>query len=191
MSILAVARNYGGALFELAEREGEKERFGAALDAVVEQYRRAPKFRAFLDTPRVPLADKKKTLRAAFGDQLPGLVLNFLLLVLEKRRQRALPEIAAAYNRRLDRSFDRMRARITLPYEADEELEAEIVELVRRRLSMDVVPRFERDPSLLGGMVIQVRDQRLDASLRRQLENLKKQMIDGHAGSRPAVATER
>ena len=192
MSSLAVARNYGGALFELASREGVAEDYGARLDALVEGYLEDRKFRAFLETPRVPLREKQRAIRKAVGDHVPGLMMNFLLVVLEKRRQRALPAIAAAYNRRLDRSLGRIQAQITLPHEPDEALSADIVEMIERRVERKVVPQFERDPKLIGGMVVQVGDKRMDASIRHQLENMKRQLADGHVDSQLAVdATER
>ncbi len=187
MSSLAVARNYGGALFDLASREGVAEDYGARLDTLVERYVQDPRFQAFLETPRVPLREKQRAIRQAVGDHVPGMMLNFLLLVLEKRRQRALPAIAAAYNRRLDRKLGRVQAQITLPHEPDEAFSADIVELIERRVERRVVPNFHRDPGLIGGMVVQVGDKRLDASLRRQLQNMKRQLDNGHLDSQPAV----
>ncbi len=172
----AIGRNYAEVLFELGSREDAVERYGELLDEVATLYEETPEFRAFLETPRVPRAGKEETLRASMTEA-PESFLRFLLVVMERRRQRTLPEMAKAYRELLDDRLQRRRAIVTLAFEADEALRREIVEAIERRVERDVVPEFRVDPSLLGGMVIQVEDRFLDASLKRGLERLKWELI--------------
>ncbi len=178
MSALAVGRSYGGAIFELAWRKNEGERYGEWLREIATLYTEEPSFRAYMDTPRIPLRDKKEGLRKALGKQLPDLLVRFLMVVLERRRQGALPAIADAYERLLNDQMGRRTAHITLPFEPDEALRNEIVAAIEHEINREVIPRFETDPSILGGLIVRVRDHRMDGSLRRQLERLKWRLTD-------------
>ena len=177
MSVSAVARNYAATLFELAEREEGIERYGNLIAQVSGLYEEEPAFQRFLDTPRIAMDAKKKVLRRTFEDQAPELFTRFLMVVLERRRQRVLPGIGEAYRDLLDERAGRLRTTVTLPFEPDEELKARIVGALEERFGKQVVPDFRLDPAILGGLIVRVGDQLMDASLRRQLERLKWELI--------------
>lgn len=177
MSRVAVARTYAEALLELAAREGAEEAYGERLAEVAGVFREEAGFRRFVETPRVPLAEKGAALRAAFGDRLPVPFLRFLLVALDKRRLGLLPEIEAAYRERLDRRLGRVRAAVTLTVEPDAELREEVRRVLARVLEREVVPTFRRDGTILGGVVVRVEDRLLDASLRRRLQQMRRILL--------------
>lgn len=178
MSRSAVARHYAEAVFEMASREGEPERYGEHLDAVVLLYREEEAFRAFLETPRIRLEEKKEVLEEVLGPRVPALFLRFLHVVLENRRQRALPEIAEAYRDLLDEQAGRAHASVSLPFAADEALEREVVKGLERSLGKRLMPRFRRELELIGGVRIRVGDLVMDGSLRRRLEDLRAELVE-------------
>jgi F-type H+-transporting ATPase subunit delta len=177
MSGSAVARNYAATLFELAEREESVEHYGELIAQVAALYEEESAFRRFLETPRIALAEKKKVLRRTFEDQVPELFIRFLMVVLERRRQRVLPGIAEAYQDSLDEQAGRLRTAVTLPFEPDDALKTHIVGALEEHFGKQVVPDFRLDPAILGGLIVRVGDQLMDASLRRQLERLKWELI--------------
>lgn len=176
MSRSAIARNYAGTLLELATREDAAARFGERLAEVADLYRTERTFRRFLDTPRVEMSDKLSLFRDTFGEGVPEVFLRFLLVVIEKRRARFLPEIESAYRAMVDEREGRVHATVTLAREPDEELRREIVGALNRRLDRDVVPHFRAEEDLLGGVVVRVEDRLLDGSLRRRLELLRRRL---------------
>lgn len=177
MSRSAVARNYAEALLELASREDAEERYGELLDGVAALHRGEPRFRLFLETPRVPLEAKQAAIREALGEDAPELLVRFLLVVLEKRRQRAIPAIAEAYRGLLDEKMGRVHALVALPFEADDALRRELLDALQRTLGRTVVPHFSEDPRLLGGVRVRVGDRVMDGSLRRRLEDLRAELM--------------
>ena len=172
----AVAENYAETLLELGFRDDRAEEYGDLLSDVAELYRQERNFRLFLETPRIQPAEKKRLLREALGDRVPATFLHFLLLVIEKRRQRVLPEMEVAYREKLDERRGRVRARVTLAVEPDQELREEIADRLTGMLDRQVVPRFVRDEDILGGLVVRVGDRVLDATLRRRLYELRRKL---------------
>lgn len=179
----AVARNYAEALFELGSREDAAERYGDLLAGLAALYREEPRLRRFLEVPGIPLEEKKAVLRRAVDREAPEPFLRFLLVMLEKRRHRALPEIHEAYTDLLDLRANRVHASVSLAFEPDEALRNEIVEALERALEKEVVPHFRSDPDLLGGIRVRVEDRVMDGSLRRRLEDLRRELVrSGTAG---------
>lgn len=172
----AVAENYAETLLELGLRDGAAEEYGDQLSGLVDLYRSEREFRLFLQTPSIDAAEKKSLLRDALADRVPETFLRFLLLVIEKRRQRALPEMERHYRDLLDEDRGRVRARVTLALEPDEELKDEIADRLAEMLDREVVAQFDRDEDILGGLVVRVGDRVLDASLRRRLQELRRAM---------------
>lgn len=178
MSDTAVGANYAGALLELATRRDAAEAYGRYLAEVASLYREEPKFRLFLDTPRVPEERKKAVLREVLADRVPEPFLHFLLVVLEKRRQRSIPRIEQAYRDLLDERFGRVHANVTLALEPDDELREEITGGLSALLDREVEANFRTDEDIVGGILVRFEDKVMDGSLRRRLQNLRRRLLD-------------
>lgn len=171
-----VARSYAEALFALARRSGEEQAFAAAFTSLDRAMAADPRVRQFLITPKIDVAAKKRALREAFDGKVPANFLNFLMVVLDKRRQRILPVMGAQYRALLDEALGRLNVRVTLAHELDERAEEEITAELSRILGRKVIPHIELDPAILGGIVVRYGDRMLDASLRRRLHNLRERL---------------
>lgn len=176
MEATTVARNYGDVLFELAEKHAGHEEYASALDELVGLLESEPTLRTFLETPKLPAEEKKRVLREALGDRAPRPFVNFLLVVVDKRRQRLLPLIAAEYRRLVDRKFNRLDVEVVLASDPDERLEEEIRSGLSERLGRTIVPRFRIQPEIIGGAIVKYGDNVIDGSLRRQLLALRRRM---------------
>ena len=175
-----IARNYAETLLTLARRHGGDETvdaYGRAIDEVAELLRREPLIRQFLETPRVDADAKLRAIRASFGGRVPELFLRFLLVVVEKRRQSLLEEIAEQFHALVDEARGRTRAHITVAAEPDPGLRQAIVATLERRFHKQVIPTFVVDPSLIGGLVIRVEGQILDGSFRSRVAGLRHRLL--------------
>jgi F-type H+-transporting ATPase subunit delta len=175
-----IARNYAETLLDLADRNGgpaAMDQFAAALDEVAGLVQSDPRVRQFLETPRVPAAEKKKALRAALAGRAPELFLRFVSVLVDKRRQTLLPEIAEAFRGLVDERMGRVRVQVAISHLPDEALQAEIGNALALRLGRAVIPTFTVEPDLLGGMVVQVGDEILDGSVRSSAARLRRAMM--------------
>jgi len=172
-----VARSYAEALFDLGQRHDMLEAFANALNVVNGLLETQPEIREFLQAPTVEPERKKRVLKEAFRGRTPALFLNFLLLVVDKGRQRLLPEIGREYHALLDEHLGRMHVQVTVAREPDERMEEEIAAALSSMLSRTVVPHFRVDPRILGGMVVRYDDRVLDGSLRSRLNSLRRQLL--------------
>ena len=137
-----------------------------------------PSIGAFLQTPNVDLAAKKKALRSAFTGRVHPMVLNFILVVLEKRRQRLLGAIAEEYNGLLDEKLGRLHVQVTLAHAADEATERKFAQELSRILGRTAIPHITVDPNIIGGIVVRFGDRILDGSLRRRLAGMRSRLYE-------------
>ncbi|HEX7051798.1 MAG TPA: ATP synthase F1 subunit delta [Longimicrobiales bacterium] len=172
-----VARSYAEALFALGERHGAQDAFATAVDELSGLLDGEPRLREFLETPKVEPEAKKGVLKRALEDRVPLPFLRFLLVVLDKRRQGLLREIAAEYRALLDQHRGRLHVQVTLAREPDEAAERDIAVELSRILGKRVIPHVRVNPQILGGIVVRYDDRVLDGSLQRRLRSLRDRML--------------
>ena len=175
-----IARNYAETLLELARRNGGTptvEEFGRAADEVA-GLARDPRLREFLTTPRLSAETRKAALRKALEGRVPDLFLRFVLLVVDKRRQGLLREIAAQYRALTDEMFGRVRVDVEISHAPDAALQADIGNSLARRLGKTVFPTFRVNPELLGGVVVRVGDEILDGSVKSRAAQLRRRLLE-------------
>ncbi|HIF06287.1 MAG TPA: ATP synthase F1 subunit delta [Gemmatimonadetes bacterium] len=172
-----VARNYAEALFELAERHEGVEAYGTGVETVALLIDENDEFRQFLDTPRIALAKKKEVVRSVFGETLPARLVNFVLITLDKRRQRLLREIAREYQALLDVHFNRVHVEVTLARELDEQSVEEMEKRLTAALGKTAIPHIRVKRSILGGAIFRTGDTIYDGSLRRRLDGMRRKLL--------------
>jgi F-type H+-transporting ATPase subunit delta len=181
-----VSRNYAEALFELARRHEGIEVYEDCIQAVATLLEEDPSFRLFLETPRIDAEDKKDVVRKAFGE-LPTDFVNFLLVTIDKRRQRLLRDIARAYADLVDEHHNRAHVEVTVAREMSDEMKDRVARGLSDLLGKTAIPHVRVKPEVIGGIVVRAGDTIYDGSLRRRLERMRRQLT---AASGAAAAGE-
>lgn len=168
----AIANVYATALLDLAFEKGVHAEILAELKGFDQVLEREPQFSAFLSTPNIRREVKKDIVTRVFGPKVSDFTLNFLKVVIDKRRQNALRDIIRAF---IDGYHQRMGELVVKVQSA-----IPLAEGQRERLSRALKGKFQKEvvleervsPRILGGLVLQVGDTRIDGSLRSQLETI-------------------
>ncbi len=172
-----VARNYAEALFELAERHEGVEVYGEGVEVVALLLDENDDFRRFLETPRIDVAEKKEVVRKVLGKALPEKLVNFVLITLDKRRQRLLRAIAREYQGLLDEHFNRVHVEVTLARALDEKSVSDIQKGLTAALGQTAIPHVRVKPDILGGAIFRTGDTIYDGSLRRRLDGMRRRLL--------------
>jgi F-type H+-transporting ATPase subunit delta len=175
---VTVARNYAETLFELARRNDALEEYGAAIETVAALLEENPRARLFLETPRIDDDAKKDAVRKAFGDVLPRHVVNFVLVTIDKRRQRLLRDVAQQYHALLDEHLGREHVQVTVARPVDEGTRTLIAGKLSGVLGKEVIPHVRVQPEIVGGLVVRTGDTIYDGSVRRRLETMRRRLLE-------------
>jgi F-type H+-transporting ATPase subunit delta len=170
---------YARALFEAAQQAGRLEAVSEDLAVLAGAVDEVPELRAFLRNPQIEPAGKARVLEeiAADADEL---VRNFVRLAAEKGRAGELPEMSAELEALVARSQNRLAVELTTAHELSEDEAGAIVEAIERASGREVEATRTVDPSLIGGIVLQIGSHRADGSIRGRLERLRQELATAH-----------
>ncbi len=167
------ARVYAEALFDVAKKQGKLDAVRDELAQFVEAVDANRELQIFFFSPYFSSAEKVAGLKRAVSDADAELV-NFLELLIEKQR---MPEIFRI-RRQLDELWKQENRRIDVTVTSAVTLEPAVVEKVGEEIERQTGQKVELssrvDAEILGGIVLQVGNKVLDASIRSRLEKLRK-----------------
>ncbi len=172
-----IARNYAETLLALATKAEDLRGWGKTITELAAAMDQDATLRLFLESPRISGAEKIRVLGLAFQDRMPRLMVRFLQSLVTHRRQMLIPEIAREYLDLVDQAEGRMHARVTVAREASEAEVKDIASQLSRLFAKDVVPHMTVDPSIMGGVVVNVGDTVLDGSVRKRLATMRRRML--------------
>lgn len=170
-----IARRYASALYQEAESEGQVEQVDAGIEAVRETLSESPELERLFASPVISTEKKSAIVRRLFEGKVEPLVLNTMLLLIEKGREEMVPDVVRAYAVLRDERLGVVEALVktALPLAADE-TEA-LRDALEKSTGHNIRLRLEVEPELIGGLVVRVGDTVYDGSARHQLEMLREQ----------------
>ncbi len=172
-----LTRNYAEALLNAS---------GDEVNAVVEDLEAIqtdilavqPKFAAILGSPSVSIDEKDRILTDTFeGRALPTAV-RFFRVLNRHGRLSMLGSVTRQARATLDRRQNRKPVTVRSAVPLDEGQEAAVRERLAKMVNATPVITLEVNPSLIGGLVVQVGDDVYDASVRTRLERLRGRLIE-------------
>jgi F-type H+-transporting ATPase subunit delta len=168
-----IAQVYSRALFEVAKENGKldvvREQLGQFADALDQNRDLA----VFFFSPYFSTEEKKDGLRRTVEGADPT-VLNFLETLLERHRMPAIYRIRAAYVRLWDEENKLLPVEVTSAVDLDEATVKNLGDRIGQQTGQRVELTSKVDPSILGGIVLRVGNQILDASIKHRLDQLRK-----------------
>jgi F-type H+-transporting ATPase subunit delta len=175
-----IAEVYARSLFEVALEHDKldtvREQLGEFADALAEDR----ELSVFFFSPYFSTAEKKDGLaRVVTGAD--ETVTNFLDLLIEKHRMPVLFRIRREYDRLWERENKVLGVEITSAIELDAKTVKDIGDRIGEQTGQRVELTAHVAPDILGGVVLRVGNQILDASIRNRLERLRRQVARGSA----------
>ena len=171
------AVTYARSLLELAQERNLAQPIGQELEQIAEVLESNPTFREFLKDPAIGSDERSGVLDRVLRSRVNPLLSNFLGVLNLHGRLRLLEEISAAYGDLLDELSGKIEVNVTVA----QRLTPDELEQVRQRvgaaLKKDAVVQQDVDESIIGGLVLRVGDKLVDASVRGQLETLRRQLL--------------
>jgi F-type H+-transporting ATPase subunit delta len=173
---VAVAhRMYARALFQAAQEADRVDAVAGDLAALAAAIQEVPELRAFLRNPQIEPTGKAAVLEQLATDA-DELVRNFVRLVAEKGRAGELPEISTDLDALVAQAQNRLAVELTTSYELSDDEARSIVKMIETASGRTVEATRSVDPSLIGGIVLQIGSHRADGSVRGRLERLRHEL---------------
>jgi len=159
------------AAFEQANAAGSLDEVEDQLFRFSRIVEREPALREALGDEDLPAERKRDLLTALLGEQADPVALRVIIAAaLAAGPRRHVGEGLDAFARLAAELRERLNARVTVAVDLDDEQRERMAEELSRVYGKRIGLRVEVDPSILGGVVVRVGDQVLDASVARRLD---------------------
>jgi F-type H+-transporting ATPase subunit delta len=168
-----VLEPYAEALMSLAQSNDLTQRLGEDVAALLNLLEESGELRQFLASPIVSAENKKAVLQQIGGEELHPFMKNFLKILVDRRRIVFLEGICKHYQALLRKLNQAVLAEVASAVELTDEQKQSVREKVIAMTSANQVELNTKiDPDLIGGVIIKVGSQVVDASLRGQLRRI-------------------
>jgi F-type H+-transporting ATPase subunit delta len=167
------ARVYAEALFEVGRDKGKLDALQQQLAQLADAVDRDRELQVFFFSPYLSSAEKQEGIARAITGAEPELI-NFLELLVDKQRMTEIFRIRREFEELWKQENRRIDVTVTSAVELDPAVVERIGQEVERQTGDEVDLSSKVDGSILGGIVLQVGNMVLDASIRSRLEKLRK-----------------
>lgn len=173
----SLAGRYASALFDLARDQRQIEAVEASLDALNQALLDSRDFAGLVSSPLVSRENAGKALAALASELgLDPITTNFLGVIARNGRKNGLLTMIRAFRRLAAEHRGETRAEVvTAHFLNDGQLEA-LKQQLGARAGRDVAIDATVDPDILGGIVVRLGSQQIDASIRSKLNRLAQAM---------------
>ncbi len=171
-----MSKSYADALFSLALETNTVAETLTALTEMRNGIYGTEGALELLASPSIPKDERCAVLEKAFGDVRPEHVMNFVGVLTQHGHIRELDDCLAAYTQLHDEARRISTAYVTSAVALTDGEKAELTAKLSARFSRTIQLECAVDPSLLGGLVVQVDGKVIDGSLKHRLQEIKEVM---------------
>lgn len=172
-----VCGRYASALFELAKECQATESWQIQMNAVKDVFSSNPEYLAFFDHYRITKDEKKASLVSIFNGEIDRSLINFLQLLVDKKRIRNIKGIATVFNTLCNDAKGIKEGVVYSIKKLSGEQMKEIESAVSEKLGFTVALNNKLDSSLLTGIKVVVGDNVIDGSMKYRMESLKNELL--------------
>jgi F-type H+-transporting ATPase subunit delta len=170
-----VAKRYAKSLIDLSKEQGVLEAVNNDMKMFVEVGKENRELLLLLSNPIINVDKKLSILEKIFGSKFNKMTMAFFKIVVNKRREYYLFEIAKAFLSQYKLYKGIQTAEITSAIGLDDDLRQKVYELIRKGSDSEVELIEKVDKSLIGGFVLRMGDQQYDASIASDIRKLTQQ----------------
>lgn len=170
----ARAKRYAKAVFELAQEEGKVEEWTSRLEGV-RTLLTDPQASVVLFNPVIPSVRRVEVIDDLAGG-LGKEAANLAKMMVATGRPELIEGIVEEYTALADEAAGRVRATATTAVALEENDQQRLSKQLSESLGKEVRLELRVDRSIIGGMVLQIGDHLIDASVATRLQQLRRRL---------------
>lgn len=174
-----VASRYAAALMQAAEEAKAVDAVARDLEVVRATLGGSWDLQRLLASPIVSSAKKQSILTELFGARFAPLTMQFVALMVDKGRERALASAVEQWFGLRDERMGVVTADVTSAVDLTPDQRRAITATLERATGKTVRVRTFTDAAVRAGLIVRLGDTVHDGSLRRQLERLRERLVSG------------
>lgn len=175
MKSTKAASRYAKALLELAIEKNRIDQVTSDISTLLQANNETKEFQLFLDSPVIN-AEKKNSIFKVLFPKFDEITTLFIELITKNGREAMIPQIADSFEAQLKAHKGIVPVTLISAKALDSKTKETIIAKVQSTITGILEVTEQIDASLIGGFVVKIGDNRIDASVANQLENLKQRL---------------
>lgn len=181
MSEIRVASRYAKSLFDLATERNLLDKVETDAHTFLDLVRASRQFNAMLKSPVIHMDKKWHIIEKSFRGKVDLLTMEFIKIVLRKRRDEILPDIFQQFLAMYREHKNIISATVYTAVPINDKIKSEVEAYLSKKAHAATIElKNEVRQDLLGGFVIRYEDKLVDASVASQLKALRNQLINAN-----------
>ena len=172
-----IGDRYAESLFDLAKEENKVTQYLDDIKLVGEVLGSDPQIVQFFNHVLIENDKKIQLLDQSFKGNVDQYVLNFLKLLVQSRRIRYIDDIIKSYINLSNQYLGIEERTIYTPYKLTDQQIQDIEKAISQKENKKVTLKVSIDPSLLGGIKVQIANRIYDGTIKNKVEMLKKELL--------------
>ncbi len=174
-----LAGRYAKSLLGLAVEKNELQAVYDDVKMIKQLCHQNPDFKALLKSPIISSDKKKKIVAAVLLNKVSTITGLFINLLINKTRESNLPEIADTFIQQYNEMKNIHTVKITTAVPLSPEMSEMLLGKIRKNASyQNIELQTVVDESLIGGYKFEMGDKLIDASILRDLNDVRKQFLN-------------
>jgi F-type H+-transporting ATPase subunit delta len=174
-----LAGRYAKSLLDLATEQGQLEAVYADMKYIQAACHASSDFVNMLRSPIIKADQKNSIINEVLKNKVGTLTNSFTILLVKKGRELELPEMAAAFIEQYNAINGIHQVTLTTAVAVSEDIKKSIEQKVKTAAQFKTVELTTKiDESLIGGFVLEFNNNLVDASIARDLKDIKKQFLN-------------
>lgn len=177
-----IPKRYAKAIYEVALEKGAQEELYAKMKSISAAFSAEPALNATLNNPFVSVSDKEALILTAAGsDAGDKQIMPILSLLKQNGRMGMMRDIASAYEGIYRKENKIYRVAVTAAAPMGEAEENRLKSMIESHLGGGTMEyAFSVDPDLIGGFTVGIDNERLDASVKNELKQLRLKLLSNN-----------
>jgi len=173
-----IAKVYADALFDLAKAAGTIDKIGAELQELASFQVQEPQFAEFLSSQVIDDDERERSLERMFRGRVDDALLDTLQVMNQHGRIGLLPQLLRAFVLRIEEDRGQVEVQAISAVELSGVEQADVQTLAAQLTGRQPLMDYRIDPSIIGGLVLEVGGYRYDDSVRHNLDALRRRMLE-------------
>jgi F-type H+-transporting ATPase subunit delta len=180
-----LAGRYAKSLLDLATEQGQLETVYADMKYIQAACHASSEFVNMLRSPIIKADQKNSIINEVLKNKVGTLTNSFTVLLVKKGRELELPEMAAAFIEQYNVINGIHQVTLTTAVAVSEDIKTSITQKVKTAAQFKTVELTTKiDESLIGGFILEFNNKLVDASIARDLKDIKKQFLNNEFRSK-------
>ncbi|HEB12316.1 MAG TPA: ATP synthase F1 subunit delta [Actinobacteria bacterium] len=171
------SESYAASLVALAKSEADLALVDQDLAFVRETLAGHSELKKSLLEKDLPTEKKQRVIEEVFGAKVSMVTLNFVQLLAGMSQIDMLDDVSEDFARRLQVEENKVIAEVTTAVALGDKFSGRLAKRLSELTGREVILRQKVDADIVGGIIVRVDGQLLDASVKNQLSRLREEMI--------------